>query len=240
MRTVQIPLRDYPNGVVELLYLASDLYQLRDRSFKMLRNHIHNCNIASCSRRREHKCSRFDLIRNNRILRSVQTLYAAYLDHIRSRASDVRSHAVQEVRHIYYMRLLRHILHNSQAFRHRSSHHHIDRRSYTDHIEVNVLAYQTVCLCNDLSMPDLHICSQSPEALKMLVDRPASDITSSRKRNLRMLILPKQCSQKIIRCPDLLNIIVFNIYTVDVLSINLDSVTIHSANPCSYPLNRIQ
>ena len=93
---------------------------------------------------------------------------------------------------------------------------------------------------DDLPMSDLNIRSKRTEALQMLVDGPAPYVASARKRNLRMLILPKQRSQKIIRRSDLLDIIVLYVNTVDILPVDPDSVAVHSVNCRSYPRNRIQ
>ena len=61
----------------------------------------------------------------------------------------------------------------------------------------------------------------------MLVNRPAADIASARKRHFRMLILPKQSSKKVIRRPNLLNIIIFYVNTADILSIYLNRVAVY-------------
>ena len=158
----------------------------------------------------------------------MQTLYSADLDHIRTCTSDIRSHAVQEVRHVNDMRLLRNILHDGQPFRHRRRHHDIDCRAYTDYIEINMLADKPVRLCYDLPMPDLYIRSKGTKSLEMLVYGPAPDIAPARKSHLGVLILSKQCAQEIVRRSDLLDIIVLYIKTADILPVNLHRVPVNS------------
>ena len=206
----------------------------------MLWNHITDRHIASGSRRRKHKGSGLDLIRNYRILRSVEPLYTADLDHIRSCPADIRSHTVQEIRHVYNMRLLGNILQNGQPLSHSSRHHHIDRCPDTYHIKINMLSNQTIRLCDNLAVFNLHVCTKGTESLQMLVYGPAPDITSARKGNLRPLIFAKKSAQQIIRRPDLLHIFIFDSEIGDSFSIDPHCMAIHTVDTCPNSHNCIQ
>ena len=46
--------------------------------------------------------------------------------------------------------------------------------------------------------------TKGSEALQVKIDRPASDIASSRKRNLSFAVFTKKSTYKIVRCTDLL------------------------------------
>ena len=157
----------------------------------MLRNNIQYRYISLCSGCCEHECSCFDLIRDYGIFCSVKALYTTDLDHICTCSPDVGSHAVQEVRNIYNMWLFCNIFQNSKSFCHSCCHHNVNRCTNTYHIEINMLSDKTVCLCNDLAMFNIYICTQRTESFQMLVDWSASDITSSRKCNFGTFILSK-------------------------------------------------
>ena len=154
----------------------------------MLRNHIFHRHIALGHCRCEHKRTGFDLIGNHGILCAMQMGNTLDTDHIRTGTLDIGSHAVQEVRQIHHMRFLGRVLDNRGAFRHYRSHHDIDGSADTDHIHINMAAAQMLRLCLDQAMLDLHVRAQSTEALNMLVNGTAADITSTGKCHFRMLV----------------------------------------------------
>ena len=160
----------------------------------MLRNHIEYCHVALCHGCSKHKGTCLNLIRNNRILRPVKSAYTFDLDHIRTCASDISSHAVQEVGNIYYMRLFCHIFKNRHTLCHRSCHHHIDRSSYADNVKINMASHKSVRIGKNLSVLNLHFRSKGTESLQMLIDRSASDIAPARKCHFRVLILTEKGS----------------------------------------------
>ena len=84
----------------------------------MLRNHVFDRHIAVRRSGSKHKRAGFDLIRDDRIFRLMQSLYTTDPDHIRTCALDVRSHAVEEIRHVYDVRLTRTVLDNCIALCH--------------------------------------------------------------------------------------------------------------------------
>ena len=80
--------------VVKLNYLASHLHQLGGNGLQMLGNHILHHHVAPGNRSGAHKGSRLDLVGNNGILRSVQPVYTADANGIRSGALDIGAHTV--------------------------------------------------------------------------------------------------------------------------------------------------
>ena len=206
----------------------------------MLRDHIQYGNVSLCRCRRKHKGSGFDLIRNDRILTLMECFHSADLDHIGSGSADIRSHTVQKVRHIHDMRLFRHIFHDRHTVCHCRSHHHVDRRADTDHVKIQMCAAKLFRLRNDLSMLDIHIGTQCAESFQMLVDRTASDIASARKRHLRTFIFSKESTQQIVRCPDLLDIIILNIEIPDRASVDLHCMPIDTLNHRTDSRDRLQ
>ena len=144
--------------IISLDYLASNLNQLcRDR-LKMLRNHILDRHITSGRRRRKHKGSRLDLIRNNRILRSMKATNTTDTDDIGSRALDICSHAVEEVCNIHNVRLLCRILKDCLTLCESRCHHDIDRCSDRNHIEIDRMR-------NHCPAINLNLCAQRTKSL---------------------------------------------------------------------------
>ena len=191
MCTCQSALGYDADRIIKLFYFASDLYQFRNGCFQMLWNDIQYCHISFGRCCRKHKGSCFDLIRNYGIFCTVQTRNATDLDHVRSCTSDIGSHAVQEVRHVYDMRLFCHILHDRCSLSHRCRHHNIDGRTHTYYVKINMLSYQSVGFSNNLAVFNLYICSQCAEPFQMLVNRSASDIASARKCYFRTFVFSK-------------------------------------------------
>ena len=67
---------------------------ISDSFAEMLRNHVFDRHIAVCRSGSKHKRAGFDLIRDDRIFRLMQSLYTTDPDHIRTCALDIGSHAV--------------------------------------------------------------------------------------------------------------------------------------------------
>ena len=155
-------------------------------------------------------------------------------DHIRTGTLDIRTHAVQEVRHINNMRLPCSILNDRTTSRHRSSHHNINRSTNRNHIQENVAAMKILSLGNNSTMTDINLRTKSTESLQMLIDRSAADIASARKRNFRMLVLAKQSTKKIIRSTDLLDIFIINTEIADGRTVDLYSRFIDTLNLSTY------
>ncbi len=164
----------------------------------MARNKISDGDVSARDRGGNHERARFDLIGDNGIGASVETLDSADPDNIGSGALDVRSHAVKEVRHINDVGLLRAVLENGLALCKNRCEHNIDRRAYRDKIKEDMVPRKLLRLGIYHTEADVHIRSQSPEALRMLLDRPASDIASARKGNLRTSALTQKRTDKII------------------------------------------
>ena len=205
----------------------------------MLRNYVQHSHISFGSCRCEHKCSCFNLIRNHGILCPMKLSHTTDLNNICSCTTDICTHTVQEVCHIYNVWFLGNVLHNGLSLCHCRSHHHIDRCSDAHHIKINMLPYQTLCLCNNLTMLNFNFCTKRTESFQMLIDRSAADITSSRKCNFCMLIFSKQCSQQIVGSSDLLDIIIFNTEISDPSAIDSNRMTVHTLNICSNSCNCI-
>ena len=165
---------------------------------------------------------------------------ATDLNHIGSRASDVGSHAVQEIGNVYYVRFFCHVLHDSDAFCHRCRHHYIDRRPYCHDVEINMPPFQILCFGNYFAVLDIHVGSECAEPLQVLVYRPAPDIASSRKCHFRSLVLAKQRAEQIVRRADLLDIVILHIKIPDTASVDLDRVSVYAVHLCTDSGNCIQ
>ena len=127
--------------------------------------------ISACARCGEHECSRLNLVRYDRVLRQVKSLYSDDTDHVGTGTLDVRAHTVQEVRNINDMRFLRTVLNYGTAFRHGGSHHDIDGSSHRNRIQEKVTSSQMLCLRADASVPYGNLRTQRFESLQMQVDR---------------------------------------------------------------------
>ena len=177
----------------------------------MFWNYIFDENISLCRCRHRHKCSRLDLIRNDRILRSSQLLNTTDTDDIRSGALDICTHTVQEVRYIYNVWLLRSILDRRLSLCKHGCHHDIDGCTNRYHIEINMISNQLVCFRNNLTaIYNLYFRTKCLKALDMLVDRTQSNITAARQSNLCIVVFTKQSSKQIVGCSYLPNIFIIH------------------------------
>ena len=156
----------------------------------------------------------------------MKRAHASYLDHVRTGSSDIRTHAVQEVRHIHHMRLFCHIFHDGKSFGHCRCHHHVDRSAYRNHIKIEMCSLQMLRFRNDLAVLDIYIGAKRPESFQMLVDRPAADIASARQSHFRSFILSEQRAQQIVGRSDLFNIVIFNIKIRDRTAVDLDGMSV--------------
>ena len=240
MRAAQASLGHDAHRIVKFLYLTSDFHKLCNCCLQMFRNHIQNRYISFGSCRCKHESSSLDLIRNNRILCTMQMRNSADLDHIRSCSPDICSHTVEEVGNIYNMRFFRNIFKNGKPLCHGCRHHNINGSAHTDNIKINVFSYQPCCLGDNLAVFNVHIRTKRAESFQMLVNGTASNVASSRKRHLCSFIFPKKSSQQIIRCSYLLNIVIFNIKTGYAPPVNLYGVAVHTVHRRSDPGNSIQ
>ena len=240
MSSVQSPSCTDANCIVKFLHFTANLFQLCSGCFQMLGNYIFYCNVSACSSRRKHKGSCLDLIRNNRIFCAVKLLHTFYADNVCSGALNVSSHAVQEVSYINYMRLSGRIFDNRASRSHRCCHHNVDGCANRHNIQENMASVKIFRTCHNRPMKNLYICSQSPEALQMLVNGTASDIASARKRHLRMFIFSKQRAQKIIGCADFFNVFIINADIGNGRTINLYCRSVDSFYLGSDPGNCFQ
>ena len=222
--------RRHPDRVVRDLHLTSDLLQLRRQRLQMLRNDIVDCDIAAGRRRRKHIRPGLDLVRDDGIFRPVQLLHAADADHIRPRALDLRAHAVEEVRTVNHMRLLRRILDDRHALREARRHHDVDGRAHRHHIEINMAADQIVSRRDDHPVLNADIRAQCAESLDMLINRPEADVASLRQRHLRPAVLPEQRTDQIIGAADFADRLVHNRTVHDLGSIDPERVAVYTGN----------
>ena len=137
----------------------------------MLRNDIPDRHIPVRTGCRKHVGARLDLIRNDRILGTVKLRYSDNTNDIRPGTFDIRTHTVQEIRHIDNMRLLRTVFNHRAAFRHRRRHHDVDRRPDGNRIQKDVLSDQIRCRRTDNSALYDNLRSEGLESLQMQVDR---------------------------------------------------------------------
>ena len=231
---------NHPNGIVKLNDLTANLCQLCGNGLQVLGNYIFNHNIPSGSRCRAHKGTGLNLIRDNGIFRTVKPFHATNTDGIRSCALNIGSHAVKEVRHIYDMRLLGCIFKDGLSLCHGRRHHDIDGGSHRNHIQINVACHQINGVSNHCPALDLHIRSQRPKSLYMLVNGTASDIAASRKRNLGALIFTQQSAYKVIRGADPTNVFIIHRYLSYISRIDLHCMTVDAAYAGTDLLNRLQ
>ena len=189
---------NHTNCVIKLFYRASCLYKLGTCCFQMLWNNIFHKNITLGSCSSTHKCTCFNLIRDNRIFRSVKLLNSNNSNNICSCTSDVGAHSIQKIGHIYYMWFLSCIFNNSFALSQSCCHHNIDSSSNRNLVHVNMISNQLICLGRNKTKADFHIGSKGLKSLYMQINWTASDYTSSWKCNFSFFKSTKQSSQQIV------------------------------------------
>ncbi len=210
MRVPQRFRRHHAHGVVRLLDLTANLQKLCTDGLQMLRNYVFYRHVALRYRRRKHKGACLDLVRNNAILRPVQLRHALDTDHIRTRALDIRAHAVQKVRQINDMRLLRRILNHGGTLRHHCRHHHVHGRTHSHHIHIDMVPLKLHRLRDNQAVLDSYTRTERTKAFDMLVNGTKPDITAARKSHLRFAVFTKKRSQQIVGSSDFFDIIVLD------------------------------
>ena len=206
----------------------------------MLRDNILDCNITLCCHGSAHKCSRLNLIRDNRILCAMQLMHAADTDNIRTCALNIGAHAVKEVCHVNNMRLFRRIFKNCIALSQSCRHHHVDCRTNCHNIKINMRAAELLRLCDNHTIFNTDLCAKHLETFKMLVDWAAADITSARKGYFRTFVLSETGSQKIIGCSDFSYKAVIHAQSVECTRVNFYCIFIKALNPRPYRLYCLQ
>ena len=124
----------YPNTVVKFLDIDTDLPHFAGDRLQMLRNDIGHQHVALGGSGSDHKCARFDLIRNDGIHCTVQPFYAADLDDIGTCTHDLCTHRVQEVCQIDDVRFLGGVFNDSQTLGTDCCQHGIHRGTNGNHI----------------------------------------------------------------------------------------------------------
>ena len=135
-----------------------------------------------------------------------------------------------EETNVYDMRLLCRVLYDRLSLRHCCRHHDIDGRSDRYFIQINVRTLQMIRLSSDQTMLNIYSGAQRTKALQVQIDRAASDITASGQCHLCLLIFTEQCTKQIIRCPDLLYILIITRHPGDRTSIDLYRMGIDPVN----------
>ena len=183
--------------------LYAHLAELRRNGLQMLWCDVGYRNLAACRRRRTHIGARFDLIGNDRIGDAVHRAYAADLDDVGSRASDVRSHRVEEVREVDDVRLLRRVLDDRQSLCAARRKHDVHRRADRYHVEINMRSDKSLLAAgrfDDRAVYESCLRAERLKALEVLVDRPYAEIAAARKRHSRVAVFAEQRAQQIIGC----------------------------------------
>ena len=176
----------------------------------MLGDDILDRDVSSGRRSGEHICSRLDLIRNDRIVRSVQAADAFNTDHVRSCALDPGTHAVEEVCKINDVGFLGRIFDRSASLRHDRCHDDVDGRAYGNYVHVDVGSDKSVRPGVNSARCQSYCRSESPEALDVLINRAKPDIAAARQRNARLLVLAQKGADQIIGTSDLSDVLIVN------------------------------
>jgi len=100
-------------------------------------------------------------------------------------------------------------------------------------------SYKLFRISQNLAMLDLHLCAERAESFQMLINRPASNVASARKRYFRVLIFTKQRAQKIIGCPDFLDIVIINTEIMHRATADFHRVAVDPLNPGSDSFHRL-
>ena len=77
-------------------------------------------------------------------------------------------------------------------------------------------SYQINGMCQHCSTLDLYLCAKSAESLNVKIDRTASDVTATRKRNLRAFVFAKKRPDKIIGRTNPADVLVIHRYFMNI------------------------
>ena len=127
---------------------------------------------------------------------------AGDLDHVGAGSLDVRSHGIQEVRHVDDVRLTRGVLDHGDALGLDGGDHEVDRGSDAHHVEEDVFAAELLGLDENLAILDRHLAAHRFEALDVLVDRPRAEVASAGHEERRLVEAPEKRPHQIVGSPD--------------------------------------
>ena len=155
-------------------------------------------------------------------------------DPVRTCASDISTHLVQELGNINNMRLLGCILDNCPAFCHGSGQHHIDRGADAHYVQIDLGSLKgrfaglriILCICIDETVLNTDLCAQQFKALLVLVDRTGTDLAAARKRYTGLFVFTQHRTDQIIGSSDLMNIVVVDHEFTDALAVDLNDMGI--------------
>ena len=181
--------------IVKLIDFCTCFYKFCTDCLHVLWDEIFNKYITSGSSGSNHISSCFYHIGYDGILASMKLFYSNYPYYISTGSLYVSTHTIEEVSHIYHMRLLSHIFHYGLTLCKGSSKHGIDSSTYTGHIKVDMITGQFISSYSYKAVFNVNFCTKSFKTFDMLVYRTAAYITATGKGNLSIFILAKECSE---------------------------------------------
>ncbi len=218
------------DGIVVLHDGDARLDQLLRDGLQVLRDDVPDQDVALGGGGGDHIGAGLDLIRDDRVIRAVELLYAVDLDHVGAGAVDVRAEGVEKVREIDDMRFLRHIFEDRQALGFYGGEHDVDGRADGDDVEIDVPPEEVLGLDADKAVPDVDGRAQRLKTLDMLVDRADAEVASAGQGNVRLAEPSHQRAEKVIGGPELAGEILRHLVGAQVARINEDGGAADGAN----------
>ena len=207
-------------SVIPLDYLRAALHQLCGDRFQVGGNDVVNHNIPMGSSRGDHECASLNLIRNDCIGAAVQLPPAENADYIRASALYGGAHHVEEVGHVYHMRLFCCIGDDRLPLCADGGEHDVDCCAYADHVQVDLCTDELLCMRLYHAALDYNICTKRAHALDVLIDGALADGAAAGQGDLRMTITAKHRPQQVIGSAQAAHHVKRNGVGVDALWVN--------------------
>ena len=206
----------------------------------MLWNNVFYKNVSASSCCCNHKCTRFDLIRNYRISSTSQIVNAPDFNYISSGAHDVCSHWVQEISKIDNMRFFCCVFNDAQSLCFYSGKHCVHCCAYRNNVQIDLISSKTVGSYVDHTVIKIAIRTQCGKCFQMLIDRTISQRTSSRHWNSRLIEFSQQRSEKIIRSSHLSCTFIRHTEIIDPACVDSECVSADGLYLCAHFIKNSQ
>ena len=157
-----------------------------------------NDHIATGCGSGNHQGSGFNLVRNHRIVGTVQVLLTTNANHIRTCTLDLGAHAIQEVGQVHNVWFFGGVINHGGALGLRCRQHHIDGAAHGHHVKENVTAPKLIRLHNDHAAPLFRLGTQCLKSLQVLVNGAGTDFAAAGSSHHGPSAPSQQCAQQVI------------------------------------------
>ena len=218
------------------------LAQLRADALEMARNHVRQAHFTAGGGAGRHIRARLDLVGDDAVRATVQTLDTLDTDRIRTGAANVRTHGVEEVGKVDDVRLARRVLDHGAAARKRRRDDDVHRRADGDLIQIYLCPMQAAVgrVGIDKAVFHLDVCAHRGHALDVLIDRPDAEIAAAGHGRLGRAEAAEHRADEVIRRADLAHQVIRRLGEAHLRTVDLNGGGAEVVHTRAQPLKDLQ